>query len=98
MVIKDNTNKHLIKKYLQFIEINEIQLQKYYNDNYETYKDEFKYYSILFLQDNKVDNHLNKLFQKELFINLLKQISDKKEIFNEDAIENILKNFIILFL
>ena len=99
MVIKDNTNKHLIKKYLQFIESNETQLQKYYNDNYETYKDEFQYYSILFLQDNKIDNHLNKLFQKELFINLLKQIADEKEgttnIFNEDTIENILKNFII---
>ena len=98
MVIKDNTNKELIKIYLKFLESNQTQLQKYYNDNYETYEEESKYYSILFLQDNKIDNHLNKLFQKELFIQLLKEIVNinKETIdkFTKD-IDDKLKKFII---
>ena len=99
LVIKDNTNKRLINIYLEFIKLNEEQLQEYYNNNYETYNDEFEYYSILFLHDNGIDNHFNKLFQKELFHNLLKQIVDKEQkttdIFNEEDIDRILKNFIV---
>ena len=98
MIIKDNTNKILIKKYLDFIKPNEAQLQEYFNNNYERYKDEFEYYSILFLQDNAIDNHLNKLFQKELFIKLLEEIVNiKKEIIDEftNCIDNKIKKFII---
>ena len=98
MVIKDNTNKNLIKIYLQFIKSNEKQLKEYYNDNYEPYKEESEYYSILFLQDNKIDNHLNKLFQKEAFITLLKEVVNIKkgtiDKFTKD-INDKLKKFII---
>ena len=68
MVIKDNTNKQLIEKYLLFIKSNEEKLQSSFNDYYKTYETESKYYSIL----------LDNTCQKQLFINLLTKIETEK--------------------
>lgn len=77
LIILDNTNKDLITKYLNFIEKNEISLQKgKYKDFYETFNDELKYYSILFEKNNAflIEKKLNKLSEKELFFKLLEEI------------------------
>ena len=76
MVIKDNTNKDLIKKYLLFIKSNEKELQAIFNEFYETYEKESQYYSILFTQDNSFK--IDKTSQKNLFISLLTNILNIK--------------------
>ena len=80
LLIQDNTNKILIKKYLLFLQKNEYKLKNLLK--IEAYEDEYNYYSVIFTCD-EIKNNFNKikfLSEKEKFINLLKEIKDLSEI------------------
>ena len=75
MIIKDNTNKTLVIKYLKFLENNEKQINF---DEKESFKDEYEKYKSMFtneelkLKELKINSHS----QKEIFISLLNDIMD----------------------
>ena len=79
LLIQDNTNKILIKKYLLFLQKNESKLKNLLK--IEAYEEEYNYYSVIFTCD-EIKNNFNKiklLSEKEKFINLLKEIKDLSE-------------------
>ena len=95
MIIKDNTNKTLVIKYLKFLEKNEKQINF---DEKESFKDEYEKYKSMFtneelkLKELKINSHS----QKEIFISLLKDIMDlnlqNKDNFKKD-VKSKLKNW-----
>ena len=80
LLIRDNTNKYLLKDYLQFLEKNHTELSK--KINMENYKDEVEFYKVCFNKKEYMENFgLNKeSSEKENLINFLKQIKDSKDI------------------
>jgi len=90
LLIKDNTNKSLIEKYLIFLKKNEKQLNIH---NIETYKNELDYYKVMFTPDEikNIFNEEKKLCEKDKFINLLTDLLSFSE--NE---YNEFKNSIIV--
>ena len=93
LMIKDNTNKTLVKKYLKYIEKNNDNLKLEYKDNFETFKVEYENYKIIFDNDElKKDNLKEKPFsQKLFFMNLLEEIN-ALEIKDDENINNIDNN------
>ena len=73
MLIKDNTNKVLITKYLKFLKENENKIDSQFIVRYE---EEYKYYKIMFEKDELVKNKFGSkdLSEKEFFIAFLKSI------------------------
>ena len=76
LLIQDNTNKELIKKYLLFLKNNESELMK--TLIIETYKNEYNYYCVLFSCEEIKNNlkEIKDLSEKEKFIKLLNEIKD----------------------
>lgn len=87
-LIKNNINKDLIKIYLEFIEKNDEKLKEEFNKNYETFKNELKYYSIM-LEKNELEIYkkynINKTSEKESFFNCIEEIF---EIYNKEQENN----------
>lgn len=80
LLIRDNTNKSLLKDYLQFLEKNETELiQKI---SLEKYKDEVEFYKVCFNKKEYMENFgLSKeKSEKENLVDLLIQIKDSKDI------------------
>ena len=48
LLINDDTNKDLLKEYLNFLKRNDTELENIYEDYYEKFKDEFNYYFLIF--------------------------------------------------
>ena len=63
LLIQDNTNKDLVKKYLLFLKEYEKSIKI---KNKETYKDELNYYKVMF-EPQEVEEYFQrkKIFQKE---------------------------------
>ena len=79
LLIKDNTNKVLISKYLTFLKKNESLLKN--GIEIETYCDELNYYNVIF-SPKEFKNELNEiksLSEKEKFIQFLLYIKDISE-------------------
>ena len=87
MIIKDNTNKDLITKYLIFLKENENKIDFPFIVRFE---DEYNYYKIMFAKDELVMNKFeSKNFsEKDLFINFLDSILEI-DINNSDFFVNI---------
>ena len=84
LLIRDNTNKTLIKKYLNFLNKNQEQLKNSFN--IETYEDEIQYYKVCFKKEelNEYFNEQKELSEKESVINFLSNlinIKNKMEFF-----------------
>ena len=73
LLIKDNTNKDLIIKYLKFLKENENKIDNQFIVKFE---DEYNYYKIMFEKDELVMNKFDSknFSEKELFIDFLKSI------------------------
>ena len=89
MLIKDNTNKYLIIKYLKFLKEYENKINFSYIVRFE---DEYNYYKIIFEKDELVMNKFgSKNFsEQELFMKFLDSISTT-DINNTDLFDNIEK-------
>ena len=71
LLIKDETNKELLKRYLLFLKKNEIDLEKE-KIPHEKFKDELEYYSIFFEKKELVELFQSEYkSQKEILVNLL---------------------------
>ena len=96
LIIKDNTNKNLIIKYLKYLEENNNCLKVKYNDNFESFQHEKENYKIMFddeeLKENKLE--LKTFSQKYIFMKLLKRIDSLEVI--DDRNENINNNINII--
>ena len=93
LLINDDTNKDLLKEYLNFLKENDAKLISLYNDCYEEFQDELNYYYIFFdTQELKSDFNLVKKSQKEEFIENLLSISK----LNKDNKDDVAKFEIIL--
>ena len=92
LVIKDNTNKDLIIKYLKYLEKNNTDLKLKYGDNFESFQNEKEYY-IIFYNNEKIKDKNNKekyCSQKDIFIKLLERINSLE--IKDDEIENFNNN------
>ena len=80
LLIRDNTNKSLLKDYLQFLEKNEIELSQ--KISLENYKDEVEFYKVCFNKKEYMENFgLSKeKSEKESLVDFLIQIKDSKDI------------------
>ena len=89
MLIKDNTNKGLITKYLKFLKANENKIDYQYIVKFE---DEYNYYRVMFEKDElQMSEFDSKDFsENELFINFLNSIL-KININHSDFFENVEK-------
>ena len=89
MLIKDNTNKGLITKYLKFLKANENKIDYQYIVKFE---DEYNYYRVMFEKDElQMSEFDSKDFsENELFINFLNSIL-KIDINHSDFFENVEK-------
>ena len=106
IMIKDNTNREVLKKYLLFLKDNYeklIEIYKNYSDYIESYNDEIKYYQIYFTKKELNDNfnYKKELNEKEKFQKLVNYIANS-ELENKE-IDKILdkieinKNNLIIF-
>ena len=88
MIIKDNTNKQLIMKYLKYIQKEENNLKLIYNDNYENFQNEYNNYKILFDNKDLNENEFQEITvsQKDIFINMIIKIAKLK--INDNMISN----------
>jgi len=81
IMIKDNTNRDVLKKYLLFLKHNYEKLKDIYN-NYseyiESYNDEIKYYQICFTKKelNDIFDYYKELSEKEKFLKLVNYIAN----------------------
>lgn len=80
LLIRDNTNKSLLKDYLQFLEKNETELSQ--KISLEKYKDEVEFYKVCFNKKEYMENFgLSKeKSEKENLVDFLIQIKDSKDI------------------
>ena len=87
LIIKDNTNKDLITKYLKFLKENENKIDYPFIVRFE---DEYNYYKIMFAKDELVMNKFDSknFSEKESFINFLDSILEI-DINNSDFFVNI---------
>ena len=91
LLIRDNTNKSLLKDYLQFLEKNETVLlgEKI---SLENYKDEVEFYKVCFNKKEYMEYFrlIKEKSEKESLIDFLRQIKDSKDIKQfKDLIKNI---------
>ena len=89
-LIKDNTNKVLLKKYLKFLKEKELQLRLIYGeDNFESYNSEINQYQACFDQ-SELKNELKyekPKSEREKLLDFLKDLSQKK---SENEIESFI--------
>ena len=81
IMIKDNTNRDVLKKYLLFLKDNYeklIYIDKNYNDYIESYNDEIKYYQICFTKKELNENfdYYKEFSEKEKFQKLVNYIAN----------------------
>ena len=90
-LIKDNTNKKLLKKYLKFLKSNETQLAKNFGENFESFNNEISQYQSCFclLEIPKELEYDKTNSEREKLIYFLKDLSSKK---NKDEIENFINS------
>ena len=86
-IIKDNTNKNLLTKYLIFLKNNEEKLNEIYKEFFETFNDEISQFEFCFTKDelkNKINYSKNNSEKERLleFLNELIQIKDFSEVEN----------------
>jgi len=102
LIIKDNTNKNLIIKYLKYLEANNNELREKYNDNIENFNKEYENYKIIFDNKELKENGLEEktYSQKQIFMNLLERIKileindDENDINNNEVNNNdVIKTF-----
>ena len=89
LLIQDNTNKGLVKNYLNFLKENENNLKNI--KNIETYQDELNYYKVMFTpKEVKEDLKETKKFsEKEEFIQLLTDLKNISKVEYLDFKANI---------
>ena len=94
LIIKDNTNKDLIIKYLTYLKKYDTIIEFKF---IEKFKNEFEYYKVMFENRELVDKELDQKekSEKELFFELLKDIIkiDIKNYENDDNYKKIKKRF-----
>ena len=86
LLVNDNTNKNLLKKYLEFLKENKDKLKSLFGNYFEDYDDELNRYTVVFtVSENK------SFFQKEVESQKLKFIEFLEEIIilNKDKDEDI---------
>ena len=78
LLIKDNTNKELLIKYLHFLEKNNKNIKYKY---FEDFQKEYNYYIIAFTNEELLKNNFkgNKISERELFFELLNKIINLNE-------------------
>ena len=82
LLIRDNTNRLLIKEYLQFLKTKENEIKSHFN-NLEEYKKEILFYKACLSQrELKELGENKKLSEKEDFINFLQELRDIENITN----------------
>ena len=99
LLIKDNTNKELIIKYLKFLNNNKEKLHTYFINNIEEYESELAYYLYMFNTEEAFnDFKITKKSNKEELINFLDNLSKYNDI---NEFEKYIKSFkaenVILF-
>ena len=96
LLINDNTNKDLLKPYLNLIKDKGEELQSIFGDNFVEFKDEFNLFSKVFTREkNLLYFKSNVKSQKDEFNMFLKTISDLEINKNDDIkmFENYLKGY-----
>ena len=90
LIIRDNTNKKLIKEYLKFLKSNQKEIKEYFQ-NIEEYKDEILFYKVCLNQnDLKELGEYKDKSEKEKFIEFIKELSNINDIVkNISQIKNI---------
>ena len=82
LLIRDNTNRLLIKEYLQFLKTKENEIKNNF-DNFEEYKNEILFYKACLSQKELKELGENKkLSEKEDLINFLQELRDIENITN----------------
>ena len=82
LLIRDNTNKLLIKKYLKFLKSKENEIKKNFL-NIEEYKNEISFYKVCFIRDEIKELGEDKdKSEKQNFIYFLKDLSSIKDLEN----------------
>ena len=77
LLINDNTNKTLLKEYLDLLKKNNEELKIIYNKYFEEYQDELNYYSIAFTFEECLSNYNLKIIsQKDKFFDYLKKFKN----------------------
>ena len=85
LLINDNTNKALLKEYLDLLKKNNEELKKIYNKYFEEYLDELNYYSIVFTFEECQSNFSLKIkSQKDEFFNYINKFKDLKKDNDDD--------------
>jgi len=94
ILIKDNVNKKILTKYLQFLKQNDEQLKKF--DDVELFDEEIEYYSVCYSKDELMDNFgsTKEKSEKSKFLSLLDTIS--KQILDEKDIDSFLSKFKVI--
>lgn len=94
LLMNDDTNKDLLKEYLNFIRKNELILVELLKDYYEKFNDELNYYYIVFDTKEMSDFSLIKKIQKDEFIEFLQPFTELNKSNESDRIKflNILKD------
>ena len=83
LLIRDNTNKLLIKEYLKFLKLKENEIKKEFQ-NLEEYKDEILFYKVFFSQDELQELGEKKdKSEKEEFIQFLQDLSNIEDFAND---------------
>ena len=91
ILIKDNVNKDILTKYLQFLQNNEKELTKI--DNVEFYDKEIEYYKVCFSKDELMDKFKYSTEKNEQFefLSLLNEITQQK--ITEKDMDSFLSKF-----
>jgi len=85
LLINDNTNKVLLKEYLDLLKKNNEELKNIYNKYFEEYKDELNYYSIIFTFEECESNFNLKIkSQKDEFFDYIDKFKDLKKDNDDD--------------
>ena len=94
-IIKDNTNKNLLKKYLKFLSKNKTKLEEKFSDNFESFNNEIKQFESCFelselkeLGHNKINSEIEKLNDFLLELSKMKT-TDEINIFIEKRKEEL---------
>ena len=92
LIIRDNTNKKLLEKYLKFLKLNEGDLQLKYK-NLENYLTEVEFYKVIFNKKEYNENFgLTKIkSEKENLIDYLNELKDAKNINDLNNIKSKIK-------
>ena len=81
LILRDNTNKKLLEKYLKFLKKNESELQKTF-PNLDDFQNEVRFYKVFFNKDDyyKIFQLQKEKSEKEELIDFLTQFKNLNEI------------------